>query len=111
MGVKATVQTYRAPDWKKPEQTVALSLSGPFNQRVMSLWTCYPRSMRRALVPSMNTRRFGAAKPDGIRPIRCLLDVNAKYQVGPTARGQGQRNKSVLVVQLLSSDGVVNRHE
>lgn len=52
-----------------------------------------------------------SSEADGINVIRWLLDVNAKYQVGATARGQGQRNKSVLVVQLLSSDGVVNRHE
>lgn len=46
---------------------------------------------------------------DAIKVIRWLLDVNAKYQVGATAGGQGRGRKSVLVVQLLSSDGAVKQ--
>lgn len=53
-------------------------------------------SMRRMLVPRMNTRQFGTVKLMVSQFIRRLLDVNAKYQQGVTARGQGQKNKKQI---------------
>lgn len=43
-------------DTGKNKMNVALSLSGPLNQPVMSLWHKLSSSMRRVLVPSVNTR-------------------------------------------------------
>lgn len=70
----------------------------------MSLWTCYPPQYEARARAKYEYKAVWNSEADGIKVIRWLLDVNAKYRPGATARGRGQETKSVLVVQLLSSD-------
>lgn len=72
---------------------MALSLSPALEPVCYVTVDMLSRSMRRTLVPRMNTRQFGTVKLMVSKFVRRLLDVNAKYQQGGYSQRTGAKKQ------------------
>lgn len=80
MGVKATAQTYRAPDRKGPEQTVALSPSPGLSTSLLCHCGHVIPQYEACARAKYEYKGVLNRETDGIKVIRWLLYVDAKYQ-------------------------------